>query len=82
MPDEFKALGMEYVVETILENSPEKLIMRLKLNKSLQYRYRNNKIRDELNVIIESHSGKELSVRVTDVEGKIFELPHRQPFPF
>lgn len=82
MPDEFKALGMEYVVDAISENSPEKLVMHLKLNKPLQIRYRNNKIRDELKVVIESHSEKEISVRVTDVEEKIFELPHRQPFPF
>lgn len=82
VPEEFKALELEYVVDDILENSPEKLIMHLKLNKSLKFRYKNNKIREELKVIIECHSDKELSVRVTDVEEKIFELPHRQPFPF
>lgn len=77
MPEEFKALGLKYLVNKIIEDSSNKLVIELRLNKPLEVRYLNNKVFTELKVTIESHSYRELSVRVTDIAEKLFELPHR-----
>jgi len=77
VPEEFKALGLKYLVNKIIEDSSNKLVIELRLNKPLEVRYLNNKVFTELKVTIESHSYRELSVRVTDIAEKLFELPHR-----
>jgi len=82
VPEEFKTRGLKYIVDKIIEDSSNKLVIELKLNKPLEVQYLNNKVFTELKVTIESHSYRELSVRITDIEEKLFELPHRQPFPF